>query len=146
MFFLSCTQSKNSNEEERIETQAKVETDSIHKTVTLSIEPKLFKLSSLPDSVNVKMMNNTNDTIITGLHYEIEHFKNNQWLKASPDQFFNDIGFSLTEGKLRDFEIKLLKKQIDYEVGKYRITKYYLKHDYQKTKQTFEVFAQFDIE
>lgn len=145
IFLLSCNQAKNKNEEKPVATTVKTETVSIKNTVTLAVVPKAFKLSSIPSTVKVEMTNNTKDTITTGLYYHIEHYANNQWLKVSPDLFFHDLGFSLPEEDFKDFEVKLLKDQIEYEVGKYRIVKYYLKPDYHKTEKQLNVFAEFFI-
>lgn len=146
IFFLGCNHSKNNNQAQQNETQVKIVADSIKQTVTMSVEPNVFELSLVPGIVIVKMTNNTKDTITTGEYYHIEHFDNNQWLKISPDQSFIDIGFSLYEGYSKSFEVNLLKEQIDYKVGKYRIVKQYSKPDHQKTKEDFYVFAEFYIE
>lgn len=92
------------------------------------------------------MTNNTNDTITTGLHYQIEQYKDNEWIKVSPDQFFYDLGILLRPSDFHTFDKKLLRKQIEYKVGAYRIKKYYLKSDYQKERKSFNVYAAFNIE
>lgn len=141
---LSCNQIKNNKKKKSIEN--KQTKDIIIETVSLSVEPNVFKLSELPEKVEVTMTNNTNDTITTGLHYQIEHYKNNEWIEVSPDQFFHDLGYKLIPSDFHTFDKKLLTKQIDYNVGKYRIVKYYLKSDYQKAKKDFKVYAEFNIE
>lgn len=142
----NCNQGKRINNEEHIEDQIETETETLADTVTLSAEPNEIKLSALPDTLKVIMANHTKDTITTGLYYHIEYCKNNEWINISPDQFFNDLGFLLTEGDYRTFDVKLLKEQIEYKTGKYRIAKYYLKSDYQATKKTFYTYADFNIE
>ena len=112
-------------------------------TVSMSAEPNMFKLSLVPGTVEVKVRNKTNDTITTGLYYHIEHFKNNQWLKVSPDQTTPDIAYLVGRGDFKAFDVRLLIDQIEYEVGKYRIVKDYFKDDY---KEKFHVFAEFSIE
>lgn len=144
IFLLSCNQTKNNKEKkpsENIQTR-----DIVIETVSLSAKPNVFKLSELPETVEVTMMNNTNDTITTGLHYQIEHYKNNEWIEVSPEQFFHDLGYRLTPSDFHTFDKKFLTKQINYNVGKYRIAKYYLKSDYQKTKKEFKIYAEFNIE
>lgn len=141
----SCNQGKRFNNGENTENKIETETETLADTVTLSAEPNEIKLSALPDTLKVIMVNHTQDTVTTGLHYHIEYYEDNKWTKISPDQFFNDIGFLLTEGDYKTFDIKLLKEQIDYKTGKYRIAKYYLKSDYQATKQTFQIYADFNI-
>lgn len=146
MFLMSCNQPKNRIEEKKISTQAQIETDLIKKSLYITVEPNLFKLSLIPDTVKVEMKNNTKDTITTGEYYRIEHFEGDQWFEVSPEQTFVDIGFSLHEGDSKFFEVKLLKERIEYEVGKYRIVKHYSKPNYQETKEEFNVFGEFNIE
>lgn len=144
IFLSSCNQTKNDKKGKSIEN--KQTKNIVSKTVSLSVEPNVFKLSELPETVEVTMTNNTNDTITTGLHYQIEHYKNNEWIEVSPDQFFQDLGYRLTPSDFHTFDKRLLTEQIDYNVGKFRIVKYYLKFDYQKTKTDFKVYAEFNIE
>ena len=92
------------------------------------------------------MTNNTNDTITTGLYYRIEFYEKKEWKVISPEQFFVDLGWTLIPSGFHTFETKLLKEQINYKAGKYRIVKYYLKSDYQKTKEELNVYAEFNIE
>lgn len=140
---LSCTQTK---QKEQL-TEKEQAIDVIDKSVSLSLESKVFKLSELPDTVMVTMTNNTNDTITTGLHYQIENYENNEWKEISPkDIVFHDLGWQLKPTDSEGFEKKLYKDQISYKVGKYRIVKYYLNSDYQKTKENFNVYAEFEIE
>lgn len=118
----------------------------LNEVVSLSLVPNVFKLSQLPDMVEVKMTNNTNDTVTTGLHYKIERNENNIWKEVSPKGIvFHDLGWQLTPGHTENFEKQLYKTQIDYKVGKYRIAKYYLKADYQETKQNYTIYAEFNI-
>lgn len=121
-------------------------TDTITKAVTLSVKPDNLKLAAIPEVLTVTMTNTTNDTITTGQNYHIEHFQNDKWEKISPDQVFNDIGYMITFGKSKVFDVRLLKDQISYNKGKYRVVKYYLKSDYQKTKENFNVYSEFNIE
>lgn len=91
------------------------------------------------------MTNKTNDTITTGLYYQIEHYKNNGWIEIMPAQFFHDLGYRLKPSDFHTFDKKLLTNQIDYDIGKYRIVKYYLKSDYKNTKKKFNVYTEFTI-
>lgn len=146
VFFFGCNQNKNNHEENPIETNSKQLPDTINQSVLLFSEPNALMLDQLPANIQVTMTNNTNDTITTGLHYHIEHFEEKKWTKVSPDQLFNDLGYILLPGKSEEFNVKLLQDQIAYNKGKYRIVKYYLKSDYQKTRQDFHVYAEFNIE
>ncbi|MFD2597761.1 immunoglobulin-like domain-containing protein [Sphingobacterium corticis] len=120
--------------------------DTVEKTVSLSIKPNVFKLSHIPDTVKVVMSNNTHDTIMTGLHYKIENLENKEWKEASPnDVMFNDLGWQLNPTNSGNFDKTLYKDRIKYEAGRYRIVKYYVKSDYQKSKQKITVFAEFEV-
>jgi hypothetical protein len=146
-FFVSCNQTKNNNTDNVSETKNTQENNTINRVVALSLEPNVFKLEKLPETLNVKMSNNTNDTITTGLHYRIEAFENNKWTEVSPkDMTFNDIGYILPKNDFRDFDTWLLKEQINYKIGRYRIVKYYLRPDYFKTKESHDVYVEFRIE
>lgn len=143
-FLLSCNQAKNKNKEKRNQTVTK---DTISEIVELAIKPNTFKLSSLPGTVKVQMGNNTTDTITTGDYYRIEKLEENEWTNVSPkDMTFYDIGYDLKPFDNKTFEEKLLKNKINYNSGKYRIVKNYVKPDYQKTRENFYVYAEFDIQ
>lgn len=113
--------------------------------VTLSVTPNLVKLFELPEIVEVTMTNNTQETISAGLHYWIEHYENKEWTKVSPEQVFEDIGYNFSPSVFYTYEKSLFTDEIDYKVGKYRIVKYYLKSDYQETKEEFRIFAEFEV-
>jgi len=114
-------------------------------TVTLSVTPNVFNLSELPETVEVTMINNTQETISAGLHYWIECYKNEEWVKVSPEQAFEDMGYKFSPTVFYTYEKNLFREEIDYKVGKYRIAKFYLKSDYQETKEIFPVYAEFDV-
>jgi len=140
----SCNQTKNDNTEKSYQNEQAEKV--LNKTVSLSVKPDNFKLFELPELVKVTMTNNTNDTITTGLYYRIEFYENNEWKVISPEQFFEDLGWTLKPSDFHIFETKLLTEQIDYKPGKYRIVKYYLKSDYQNTKEELNIYAEFNIE
>lgn len=141
---LSCNQTKKEEKQSASTEQINNIED---KSVSLSVVPNVFKLSEIPDTVTVTITNNTNDTITTGLHYQIENYENNEWKEVSPkDILFHDLGWTLKPTDTENFEKKLYKDQINYKAGKYRIVKYYLNSDYQKTKENHNVYGEFDIE
>src|SRR5690606_9234572 len=115
---LSCNQTKQEGQS----TKKEQVNGAIGKSVSLSVEPNVFKLSELPGIVTVTMTNNTNDTITTGLHYQIENYENNEWKEILPkDIMFHDLGFQLKPTGTESFEKKLYKDQINYKMGTYRI-------------------------
>lgn len=141
---LSCNQPKKNNEEQS--TTKEQVNDMVDKTVSLSIEPEIFNLSEIPDAIKVTITNNTNDTITTGVHYQIENYQNNVWKEVSPkDIVFEDLGWRLKPTNSEIFDKKLYKDQINYKTGKYRIVKYYLNSDYQTTRETHNVYGEFEI-
>lgn len=147
VFLLSCNQRNGNNETKHTIDNSAQPADTIRKTIKLSAQPETLKLSALPDSIKVILTNNTTDTITTGLYYAIEKLEGNQWVEVSPkDVVFNDLGWRLRPNDSERFVKKLYKNQIAYKAGKYRILKYYLKSDYQETKENYNVYAEFNIE
>lgn len=143
-FLLSCKQTKNESEKTYNQTKT---ADTIIEIVKLTINPKSFKLSSLPETVEIEMKNKTNDTITTDDHYQIEKLEEDKWINILPKNMtFYDIGYDLKPLDNKIFEEKLLKNEISYNSGKYRVVKYYLKPDYQKTREKNNVYAEFEIE
>jgi len=115
-------------------------------TVILSISTTVFKITTIPDTVRVAMINSTADTLTTGLHYEIQRLESNKWVKVLPDQMFQDIGFAILPNHSKSFTVKMMKDQAAYKSGDYRIAKYYLNQDFRKTKKHYFVYAEFRIE
>ncbi|RMB62872.1 ASCH domain-containing protein [Dokdonia sinensis] len=113
--------------------------------LSLALHPNSYALSALPDTVEATMYNTTTDTIITGLHYSIEHLKNGSWEDVVPDLIFNDIGYELFPNGAQTFPINLLHNKITYKKGSYRISKRYLKDDYHRTRKQYPVSANFTI-
>ncbi|WP_400263268.1 immunoglobulin-like domain-containing protein [Sphingobacterium sp. SG20118] len=139
----SCNQT---NKRERQTTKKEQVNDKEDKSISLSVDPKVFILSQIPDTIKVIITNNTNDTITTGLRYQIENYEDNEWKEISPkDILFHDLGWRLKPSESENFNMKLYKDQINYKTGKYRIVKYYLNSDYQKTRESHNVYGQFDI-
>lgn len=140
-FLLSCKQTKN--ESEKIYNHNKTE----DKNVELTIEPTSFRLSSLPEIVEIKMKNKTSDTITTGEYYQIEKLEEDKWINILPkDMSFRDIGYDLKPLDNKIFKEKLLKNKISYNSGKYRVVKYYVRPDYQNTREKINIYAEFEIE
>lgn len=142
----SCRQPNKENTVTIAEEQYTQKEVIIKDDVELSVDSNVFQLSALPDMVKVKMENYTNDTITTGLYYHIEYDNEGQWVDILPDQFFNDLGYSIRSGDATEFDIRLLSDQVDYKVGRYRIAKYYLKSDFLETRERQYVYVEFIIE
>src|SRR5690606_24049608 len=113
--------------------------------VSLLVTPNVLDLSELPETVEVTMINNTQETVSAGLHYWIEHYENSKWVRVSPEQVFEDIGYNFSPSVFYTYEKNLFREEIDYKVGKYRIAKYYLKSNYQETKEKFRVYTEFCV-
>lgn len=114
-------------------------------TVSLSVKPNVLDVFALPETLEVTMINNTQQTISAGLQYWIEHYEKSKWVRVSPEQFFEDIGYNFSPSVFYTYEKNLFREEIDYKVGKYRIVKYYLKPDYQETKEKFRVYTEFCV-
>lgn len=140
-FLLSCKQTKN----ESVKTYNHTKT--ADKIVELTIEPKTFKLSSLPETVEIKMKNKTSDTITISDYYQIEKLEEDKWINISPkDITFYDIGYDILPFDNILFEKKLFENKINYASGKYRVVKYYVRPDYKKKRKKINIYAEFEIE
>ena len=119
----------------------------LYKGVQLTVDPKVFQHAAIPDVLSVHMLNNSSDTIITGLHYQIEYFENQQWKDILPKNLlFNDLGWELKPQQSQNFEKELYKDSLAYKAGKYRIVKHYVKTSFQKKNENFVVYGSFVIE
>jgi hypothetical protein len=114
-------------------------------TVLLTAIPHEYKNGALPDSITLKITNNLQETITTGLYYHIESY-NRGWKKVSPDQVVEDLGYAIPPGAFETFHVNLLKSKIDYRPGRYRIVKRYLKSDYRNTQKVFDTYTEIVIE
>lgn len=144
VFLFSCNQMNTDKTENPTGKEQK--SDTTNRTVKLSLEFTDLKSSELLDVIKVTMTNHTNDTITTGEHFRIENFEQNEWVDFTPkDIAFHDIGYILKPDSQKVFSKRLFKNQIIYNPGKYRIVKYYLKPDYQETKDVFYIYAEFEV-
>lgn len=146
LFMFSCNTTSNHKEVMHTSDSTISVVDTLSTVVKLAVVPETFRLTSLPDSIQVILTNNTSDTITTGLYYIIETFESNEWKEISPTNIaFNDLGWQLRPKDQQSFQQSLYKKQINYQVGQYRIMKSYIKSDYRKTKDKLHVYAEFAI-
>lgn len=147
ILFINCNQSKNNTTATSLQTKNTGKADEVINEVILSLQPNVFQLTTLPDTLNIQMANHTKDTITTGLHYRIELLKNGEWIEFSPkDILFEDMGFGLLPADFKDFVVRLFKEKVIYHPGKYRVVKYYLTSDYAKTKKRNDVYTEFKVE
>lgn len=138
---LSCNQ-KQKNSTPMKKTDQETSAD----IVSLRAAPDVVKLSSIPDMLTIQMSNATKDTLTTGLHYDIQKLENEEWVKVLPEQSFQDIGVLLLPSESKVFTVRTRKDQAVYQAGNYRVVKYYLKPDFQKSREQFFVYAEFYIE
>jgi len=115
-------------------------------SVSLTLKKARFTTTSLPKELTVVMYNTTAAPIMTGLHYSIDCLKDSAWKPMVPDMVFNDIGYGIDQNGSQPFVIDLLREQISYKTGTYRISKSYLDENYSKTHKQYPVYAQFEIE
>ncbi|SFK46986.1 immunoglobulin-like domain-containing protein [Proteiniphilum acetatigenes] len=133
--------------------------DTFHRSVKLSMETRVFEFSALPDKVEVKITNNTNDTIITGEHYHIEFFDNDQCLWRElflPETvvindksyllIFTGTAYPLKPGASVNFKKGHFKHWKFYSKGRHRIVVEYTKPDFKRTKEEYKTYAEFYIE
>ncbi|HLS94970.1 MAG TPA: immunoglobulin-like domain-containing protein [Sphingobacterium sp.] len=143
----SCGQGGNNNDRRSSGHRNGSKADTVRQGVTFSVQPDVFKRSTLPDSVQVKISNNTTDTLITGVSYHIEMLENGKWTVVSPDDMvFISIGVLIPPSSDQFFTKGMLKDQIPYRTGEYRIVKPYVKGNFQKTREEHFLYAPFTIE
>ena len=117
-------------------TEAVTSADTLRLVITdksLSQTDSLIRrILKLPlDSIVVEMMNNTDNTCVTGEAYTIEQRVNGEWtvLSIKPKKdgavyAFNDIGYELAPHSTHQFTIHVEPDKYDFEHGQeYRIVK-----------------------
>ena len=69
-----------------------------------------FNLKNLKreNSVNLKILNNTSETLYFGREFELEIYKDNNWIKVENNIFINDIGYKLLPKKSLTMELLFL--------------------------------------
>lgn len=142
----SCQQSSQTDSPKASDPQTGIVSDAPREDVTFSVEPNVFKLSHLPDSVQAKISNHTTDTLVTGVGYHIEMLEDDRWSVVSPERGFIAVGILLLPASDKLFTKQLLKDEIPYKVGKYRLVKYYVREDFQQTREQSFLYAPFTIE
>lgn len=141
-----CRQPNNNKETRQTSYTSVKNTGSVNSVVALAADPQKIEINAMPDSIQVAIFNNTNDTITTGLHYTIEKLEDSEWKEISPEGIpFHDLGWTLKPGDTQSFSESTYANQINYQTGRYRVVKYYLKSDYGKTRETYNVYAEFNI-
>ena len=107
------------------------------------------RILKLPlDSIVVEMMNNTDNTCVTGEAYTIEQRVNGEWMvlpfkprKDGTVYAFNDIGYELAPHRARQFTIHVEPDKYDFERGQeYRIVKEFFKLGQNNPKSVYCYF------
>lgn len=139
---VSCNQNNNTQDT----TDMAPREDTVMNEVLLTSVSEVLQATSIPDTLSVQMSNNTKDTINTGMYYDIEQLHDKTWMTVLPEQNFQDIGFRVLPSDSKRFGVKLLRDQITYEPGSYRVVKYYMKPDFKETKEQHCIYAEFTVE
>lgn len=145
----NCGQTNESEKESAVDTLANIKNNTpLEDKVSMTISSENFQYSDLGKTAEIMIANNTNEKILTGDHYYIEHFKDGQWQKLSffEEIAFHDIGYQLAPLESKKFNISFYGDKHTYDKGQYRVVKYYLKEDYQHTKRLNDIYAPFTIE
>jgi hypothetical protein len=137
-------------------TEAVTSADTLRLVITdksLSQTDSLIRrILKLPlDSIVVEMMNNTDNTCVTGEAYTIEQRVNGEWMvlpfkprKDGAVYAFNDIGYELASHSTRLFTIHVEPMQYDFERGQiYRIVKEFFKKG-QRVPQSVYCYFSFE--
>ena len=134
-------------------TEAVTSADTLRLVITdksLSQTDSLIRrILKLPlDSIVVEMMNNTDNTCVTGEAYTIEQRVNGEWMvlsfkprKDGTVYAFNDIGYELAPHSTRQFTIHVEPDKYDFERGQeYRIVKEFFKLGQNNPKSVYCYF------
>ena len=134
-------------------TEAVTSADTLRLVITdksLSQTDSLIRrILKLPlDSIVVEMMNNTDNTCVTGEAYTIEKRVNGEWMvlpfkprKDGTVYAFNDIGYELAPHSTRLFTIHVEPDKYDFERGReYRIVKEFFKLGQNNPKSVYCYF------
>jgi hypothetical protein len=100
-----------------------------------------FNLKNLKreNSVNLKILNNTSETLYFGREFELEIYKDNNWIKVENNIFINDIGYKLLPKKSLTMEL-LFSQQSIQKIGKYKITK-----KFKSNNKVYESSIEFNV-
>lgn len=99
------------------------------------------KISS-SKTIEVKMINNSEQDILTGDAYKIEIFSNNEWLEIPIDTSYEDVAYSISAGEEKHFICML---EGISESGLYRIKKSYSIENKEGEYLTEYVYTEFQI-
>ena len=135
-------------------TEAVTSADTLRLVITdksLSQTDSLIRrILKLPlDSIVVEMMNNTDNTCVTGEAYTIEQRVNGEWMvlpfkprKDGTVYAFNDIGYELAPHSTRQFTIHVEPDKYDFNRGhEYRIAKEFFKLGQNNPKSVYCYFT-----
>lgn len=109
--------------------------------VLLEVYSDEKKISS-SKTIEVKMVNNSRQDILTGDAYKIEIFRNNEWLEVPIDTSYEDVAYSILAGEEKNFICTL--EDIS-ESGLYRIGKSYSIENEKGESLTEYVYTEFEI-
>lgn len=73
--------------------------------------------------IEVRIVNNSNKDIITGVDYAIEYFTENKWVEIPLHYAFIDIAIVIPPNESKIFTIDLQQEKYTYQKGLYRVIK-----------------------
>lgn len=118
--------------------------------VEISVLTQPIAQAAVPDTIRLRLFNCSADTILTGLHYDIQYWTKEKWKKVEYEQNLSivteDIGHILPPLQSSDYVIQLFTDLYDFKKGKYRIRKYYLDNNQPPPKKSNDVYAEFKID
>lgn len=104
--------------------------DTIRKEQQIQQKTEKFTMITLRDEyhfplskIEVRIINNTNIDIITGVGYYIEYFTNNEWTRVPLHYAFVEIAIIVLPDSSKDYIIDLQSNRYDYKKGLYRVVK-----------------------
>lgn len=130
-------------------TKKSIKTSHADTTVKLLAVEQQLIYNSIPDTLRLRLFNYSTDVIMTGLHHELQYWKEGEWEKIKyPQDFvlvYEDIGYRLLPKESTDYIVQLYTDLYSFDKGKYRIQKYYIKDKQAPKKVTHYIYAEFEI-
>lgn len=141
LLFLSCNSCQNkpihNNQNNSVDSLNKLQLEnSVHLSNINDFYLKNLKRENI---VNLEILNNTSETLYFGREFELEIYKDNNWIKVENNIFINDIGYKLLPNKSLKMEL-LFSQQSIKKIGKYKITK-----KFKSNNKVYESSIEFNV-
>jgi len=127
VFIISCASNKektnNTSDNTSTTSNTRSTLPSSDAGISMSIQPDKF--STVPETVKMTIVNNSDTVAEYGAPYIVEEYKNNTWEKMpfTNELAFIDILYIQPAGETKEYDISLYPAMANYKKGNYRIRK-----------------------